>query len=330
MKFVTSSDWHLDSKGPVSRKDNWPDTMFAKLNQLAKLAIHVKAKGIICGGDIFNKDSRVDWRLMTRLLEWCLSLKNDGITVYAVPGNHDLKNDRYDSILSQPIGVLFSSGAVIDVSYNPVVIEESTGDVNPFTVVITGIPYPAACSMDAYKGLPTPVGDKSILVAHCFATLAGGDYFGEPILKYADLYLHPYDVFVFGHDHSDNGVVALQSDPGPIRLFINNGALSRGSISRENIERTVKCTLLELTREKTVAQEIKLNVRPVSEVFDLALKAQKDKEESHVEEFVMRLSHDLVETGDLDIQTRVDRMDLIPEVRKRVKIYITESEKEVS
>ncbi len=129
-------------------------------------------------------------------------------------------------------------------------------DPDDSRVFVVGVPYPAARHLSSYSDIPAPPAGRSILLAHCFATLDGGNYFGENILSYKDLYVLPYDVFIFGHDHSDHGVVALQAPGRPARHFVNIGALSRGSLSRENIERSPKCALVEATPSKSICSRV--------------------------------------------------------------------------
>jgi hypothetical protein len=167
---------------------------------------------------------------------------------------------------------------------------------------------------------------RAILLAHCFATRGGGSYFGEAIHAYEDLYSLPFDVFIFGHDHSDHGVVSLRAGSSPTRHFVNLGALSRGSLSRENIDRSVKCAIVEVSASKVSVQEVKLRVRPASEVFDLNLKAQKDRETQAVEEFVTQLSHSLVDSGQVSYLEKLKTMELSDDVLAKVQFYLSQAE----
>lgn len=323
MKFVTSSDWHLANKGPVSRKDDWMEAMFGKLEQLSSLAIAQRAHGIICGGDVFNKENRVDWHLLNRLIEWCFRLREHGIQVYGIPGNHDLKNDRYDSVGNQPIGLIFASKAMIDVSYNPVVLTDSEG----LKVSITGIPYPAAKFIDNYDRLPRVYADKHILVTHCFGTPDGGEYYGEPMVAYKHLFGLDYDVFVFGHDHSDNGVkVYRTTEPLKTAYFINNGAMSRGSISKDNVDRVVKCTLVDILRAAITVTELRMKVSPASEVFDLVLKHTREREEDRVSLFVESLVDDLKVSSEVDLMSKIGTLPIPEDVKARALAYLASAE----
>jgi len=117
MKFVSCNDLHISERNPVSRTDNYQEAIFAKLDQVKKLAVAVKARAVLIAGDIFHEKTRVPYSLTCRFLNWCTSIRVLGIDVVAIPGNHDLKNDRYDSLSGHPLGLLFKTGIIRDVSY---------------------------------------------------------------------------------------------------------------------------------------------------------------------------------------------------------------------
>lgn len=317
MKFVIANDIHLSLKAPSSRTDDYTNTILGKMNQLLTLAIKTKAVAILLAGDIFNEKTRVPTLLIYHLLRWCNQVKEAGIRIIAIPGNHDLSNDRYDSLPGQPLGLLFEFGIMEDCSFRTI----SIGDV-----AIVGIPYPAAKNRSSWDSLPSPPEPRKIVMGHCFATPTGGEYYGEPMLSYQSLAELPFDVFIFGHDHRDNGIYSVND-----KLFINVGGLSRGSQTRENISRDVKCALLEIDGgSPSRAFQIRLNYRPANEVFDLTLRAQKEREAEQIEKFVGQLDSDLIglDPKNFDFGERVKSMPLSDEVRVRVLAYLEAAEQQ--
>jgi uncharacterized protein YkuJ len=188
-------------------------------------------------------------------------------------------------------------------------------------VEISGIPYPAAKSLSSYGRLHRPASHRSILMSHCFALPTSGEYFGEPILAYSDLLEFPFGVFHFGHDHRDNGVTRLDD-----RWFINVGALSRGALSHENIGRDVKAAIVEFGDEGTKVIQVKLQYKPASEVFDLTLRAQKERERNDIEQFVAGLSQDLADISPVNFKEKLQAMEIPDKVRVRVLAYIDQAE----
>lgn len=317
MKFVLTNDIHLSHRGPQSRLDDWQEAIFGKLDQVAKVAIKTQAKGVCIAGDIFHHKSRIAYGTVLRLMVWAFELKRQGIEILTIPGNHDEVHDRLDSIESQPLGLLYASGAFRNVSYEPVRFGNA--------VSIVGVPYPDAMDLanfqKAAEARQRIEGGRALLMAHCFATPAGGTYFGQPMHRYADLMDLPFDVFHFGHDHSDHGV----AQAGTGQFFINIGSLSRGSLAQDDLKREVKIALVDFADTITVKQ-IKLKIAPVNEIFDLALKAQKDREHKEVEAFVGQLHNDLALAGPVSFKDRLGKMELPDTVRTRVVSYLDAAE----
>ncbi len=329
MKFVCLNDVHLSHRGPQSRLDDWQEAIFGKLDQVSKVAKKVGARAVCIAGDVFHHKSRIAYATVLRLMVWAFDLKAAGIDVLVIPGNHDEVHNRLDSIETQPIGLLFASGAFIDVSFGYKAyryFEPKPGDsaVAGPDVAILGMPFPDAMDLGNYqriadirKACPAP---RALLMAHCFATAQGGTYFGQPIHPYAAFNDLPFDVFHFGHDHSDHGVAQMGD-----KFFINIGSISRGSLAMDDLKREPKIALVEFGEAITVKQ-IKLKVAPVAEIFDLALKAQKDREKGEVEAFVGQLKDDLAVAGPISFKDRLGTMEIPEKVRTRVQSYLDSAE----
>lgn len=305
-------------KGPASRTDDFEQALFNKLEQVTALALKVGAAAVCIAGDLFHHKTRVPYATISKLLMWARRLQAAGIPVLVIAGNHDLQHDRLDSLPTQPLGVLLAAGAMIDVSYRPQWFDG---------VRVVGVPYPDAKDITAFARLLDNDRSPGILMAHCFATVEGGTYFGEHIHRYADFAALPYAVIHLGHDHTDHGVVQLGH-----QYFVNLGALSRGSLAEDEIMRAVKIALV--TFEPTTpegdtpvtVQQVKLKVAPAAEVFDLVLHAERQKERREIETFVTDLTSSLAETGPLDFYERLNTMELPDEVRRRVTAYIEAEE----
>jgi hypothetical protein len=211
-----------------------------------------------------------------------------------------------------------------NVSYAPVRYDGAPGDGSR-DVTIVGVPFPDAEKWEnfaraAEARLKECKEGRALLMAHCFATPQGGSYFGQPIHPYGLFNDLPFDVFHFGHDHSDHGVAQMGD-----KQFINIGSISRGSLAMDDLKREPKIALVEFGDTVTVKQ-IKLRVTAASEIFDLALKAQKDREKSEVEAFVGQLQDDLRVAGPVSFAARLGQMDLADNVRVKVQSYLDSAE----
>src|SRR5882724_8351150 len=103
-------DIHLSDTPPVSCTESYTDDLFDLLAHTVTLAREHNAV-TVWAGDIFHikGPTRNSHALVQRTIDIIQSYPNGNI--YVVPGNHDLSNDRLESIDSQPLGVLFKAGA---------------------------------------------------------------------------------------------------------------------------------------------------------------------------------------------------------------------------
>lgn len=331
MKFIAASDLHMADKAPASRIDaDFPEELFELLEQLLQAAIAVKAKAIAFPGDITHVRSRMGWATTTRLVSWCFRCKAAGIDVLAIPGNHDLLLNRYDTLPDTSLGLMFQIGAMINVSVtqgcDPKVYIE-----NGERVTVAGVPFPDAFSEAAWRlGLPQHPEVKSslIVLGHCFANTTAGSYFGDPVHSYSDL-LHASgaDYLVLGHDHTDRGVTrygGMYTRYGGMYV-IDLGALSRGTASADDVARDMKFAIIDTTA-RTVTQ-VRLNARPATALFDLDARGKIVKEREQVAAFVTQLQQDLQrQQAGTTIEQKMDGLNLPAQVRERVVAYIEAAE----
>jgi hypothetical protein len=177
--------------------------------------------------------------------------------LWVVPGNHDLTNDRLDSIdETQPLGVLFAAGAA-----HPLV-GWAFGD-NP----IYGVPwlqhFDSRTVTDAlanWRALNPPHG---LVVAHAPLYPPGSELPFEffPAEWWAEA-MGQRGTVHYGHVHAPHGIYQV----GDVR-FSNCGALSRGSLHEYNLTRPVQVALWESATDELTHLDVPH--RPAEEVFRL-------------------------------------------------------------
>lgn len=324
--IVCTNDWHLTARPPMSRTDDYITELLGLLDQIGKVADHVKADAIAVAGDFFHLKGQIPYWLLYHLWDWCRAR-----TVVGIPGNHDLVHNRLASLPDTVLGFLIRAGAVCNVSASPNVVGEPGFE----PVAIYGVPYPIAFELDEWKAAGrykeevaqrAGVNIRSLVMGHCFATPEGGDHFGEPVLKYRDLAALPFDAFHFGHDHSDHGVRFVNGKP-----FVNIGALARGTRSKEDLTRDVKCAVLSFREGHPVdVLQIKLDAKPAHELFDLQHHAERAAEETQVQAFVEQLAQDLassvITAPQQGLDSRVQSLGLPDAVYQRVMQYLAAAE----
>jgi len=121
----------------------------------------------------------------------------------------------------------------------------------------------------------------------------------------------------FGHWHKDQGIEVVGG-----KQFVNQGSVSRGSLVRENLERTPRISLVEFDGSDLRVTPIGLSVAPASEVFDLEKKALQERERHDIDQFIMRLISDGAVDPDATIEENVRGLDFADDVRSEALRYL--------
>ena len=208
---------------------------------------------VIWAGDIFHhkQPARTSHKLVLRAIE----AANEYRRLYIVTGNHDITNDRLESMSQQPLGVLLEGSRA----------HELDGWVEDLPVA--GIPWQQNWMNEG-------------AVDEAVGRLGTKDFSGKLIVTHAPIYppatadeqnwevLPAFDFvkamdgtgsIYYGHIHEDHGIYNVGGTQ-----FCNVGAISRGSLTEYNLSRQVKAALW--TPEDGFF-EIDLPAKPAEEVF---------------------------------------------------------------
>lgn len=249
-KILLVGDIHVSDKPPAMCTDSYTDDIIEMLRWVADYAVQIGADAVVWAGDIFHhkapmKNSHALVLKMIRVVQYYIER---GLDLQIVPGNHDIVNDRLESIhAQQPLGVLYAAGAkelhgwhetlplygvpwqqdwttntsaALDRAFHswrvdPWRFEKDTNALSRSDcLVVTHAPiYPPDL---VAKGVPFDLVD----------TRALADAMGNEGCLY------------YGHIHEDHGIFF---DGGV--SFANVGAISRGSLHEYNLERSIKVAL---------------------------------------------------------------------------------------
>jgi DNA repair exonuclease SbcCD nuclease subunit len=315
LSFLFRTDVHLADRGPASWKGDYQAEVLSSLEQVGRMARKYKVKAVLDGGDFFHVKAatRNSHGLVVKTADVHRAYP---CPTYAVEGNHDLAYNNLATVGKQPLGVMFSTGVFL-----PLRDEVFTGDGLQARVV--GVPYSPQRTLDELREIRKQDGDHYLVaVVHALAgeNPPGGveDFFNEPVFRYEDLvYDEGPDVWCFGHWHKDQGIVEVGG-----RRFVNQGALSRGALVKENLERTPKVALIEFSAEGISTGLVPLKVAPAAEVFDLERKERRDAESREIERFVERLQEDAKADPSESVEANVAALDFAPEVRDLALEYL--------
>jgi DNA repair exonuclease SbcCD nuclease subunit len=318
ISFVFRTDVHVADKGPASWKGDYSEEIWSNLEQVGQLAVKYGADAVLDGGDYFHVKtaSRNSHALIYRTAE---IHRGYPCPTYCVEGNHDITYNNLGSIERQPLGVLYASGIF---KHLRDVVFESEG----MRVRVVGVPYnPKQTLEDLLSIQKQPEDDYLVAVVHALAgenpPAKVEEFFGEPVFRYRDLVTPGGpDIFAFGHWHKDQGVVRIGN-----QQFVNHGALSRGSLTNENMSRTPNASLLEFTPERATVTVIPLRVLPAEEVFDVEQKERVETEGKSIDAFVERLQADVQFDSEESITDNLSRLDFASEVRELALGYLEQA-----
>lgn len=313
--FVFRTDVHVADRSPLSWKADYPAEIWSNLDQIGELAKAISADAVLDGGDYFHikAASRNPHALVARTAE---VHRKYVCPIHAIEGNHDLAYNSLDTVVKQPIGVLFASGV-----FQP--LRDVTFERGEVKVRVVGCPYDPFRTLDDLRAIRKKPGDQYLIaVVHALAgenpAEKAEDFFKEPVFRYRDLVsIDGPDIWMFGHWHKDQGIVEIEG-----KQFVNQGAVSRGALVRENTERTPQVAVIEALASGIRARAVKLIVPAASEVFDFERKEKQEAEVQRIDQFITQLDASLTTDPSLNIEGQVQTLDFADDVRQRALGYL--------
>lgn len=301
IRFITSSDEHVTNKdsNPGFRKDNYFESIIEKLIWQGEFARKFDADAVLRGGDLFHykESNKTTMATLSRLSSVHRSYH---CPTHSVSGNHDLSKNDMNSLPRQPLGVLFKSGVFSSLS-------DHRFHCGSMRVRVVGVDY--TVDLD-YGGLQEKVqkvdGDTyTIAFVHALASMAPSEkiqsFFNERIFDYRDLvYDGCPDVYIFGHYHKDQGI----QEHNCVK-FVNLGAVSRGALTFENIERRPKISSIICNSQGISVEEHEIPTKDASEIFDFEKKKNLEKERKNIDDFITKLKSDSKDVGNSSLSNLI-------------------------
>jgi exonuclease SbcD len=268
-KVMFVGDIHLMDKQPKNRLDDYSLAIRTKLIECFTVAEEMKVDAVVLLGDLFEV-YEVGPLLRNQTLDILKGVPNGNkpwsFPIYVCVGNHDL--DSSSNLEKTALGTLISAGYLIKTDYEP-------------SLGISFAHYHPSLDRDIKAGHLTT---SSAIIWVCHASISNKlDRFGEYTFLFEDTPLHPNTSLVIsGHIHHE--MKQTRSDG---KRFINPGAISRYSASRDNLEKDIEILILDYTLDGEILNEeyLKLkSAKPASEVFKLdEIKAAKDLKKDTLE-----------------------------------------------
>ena len=218
---------------------------------------------------------------------------------YSIVGNHDMVYNDLSTLSRQPLGVLFESKLFKRLT-------EQVFESGTLSVRVVGVDYTPSMTSQTLADLVKSKGHSyTVAVVHSLAEMAPAQrtqsFFNEEILDYRDLVFPGCpDVYVFGHYHKDQ---SIQEHLGV--KFVNLGAVSRGALTVENLDRKPKIALMKFDGSRFSIEEETVPHEDSSRVFDLERKQSTEAGRQSMEVFLDKLRSNASMVGGTDIRQRM-------------------------
>ena len=266
MKLLLIGDVHLSDTPPSARTDSYAQDILDKLSWIVDFANSQEVDAIVQLGDMFHikTPSRTSHWLVQRTSD---VLERSKAHVYVVPGNHDMRHDRLDSLPSQPLGSLA-------LSPNIDVVDRISWKHRFFAVPYT----------EDKEDFETALGVASskacrLVVAHA-SIFPPGVHPPYPHWNADDLETYGIPL-AYGHIHEPHGSYEVNGT-----WFCNNGAISRGSLHEETLNRDLAVTIFDDSMEGNPFIRIPIPYRPAEEVFKLDVRQEKQDKVARLDDFL--------------------------------------------
>lgn len=300
--LIYTTDNHLRDKKPIKRKDEYLVSQFTKFEAVLKHAQN-KDAGVVCAGDLFDVPEFSEKR-MSILID---ILNKYDVEIFAVFGQHDVKNHNMKYWKESPLGILILTDYVSLLTHKPTKYKGY---------------HLYGCSWN--EEICIPKTKKNILVIHDLIVKEDPLFEGQENFEYAeDLILDfpEYDFFLCGDNH------ARFSKKTSKQLLLNAGSMMRNR--KDQITHIPAFGEINLTTGKY--KWIKYPQKAAEDVFNIEqLEREKEieKEKKDFSELVSKIKnkrdrHDFKKT----LNNIMKKSKVTVEIKNTVSALIKEVER---
>ena len=318
VRLVSSSDEHLADLAPGFRKDDYRGAILSKLEWQGNFAERFLANAFLRGGDFFHVKA-ANKTTMRTVAKAARLHRRYSCPTFAMAGNHDMTNNDPTTVSGQPLGVMLESHV-----FN--LLKDQTFEDGSMKVRVVGVEYTTDLDVDGMQALVKKKDENyTVAFVHALAAMAPEEkiqnFFHERIFDYRDLVFEGCpDVYIFGHYHKDQGIV----DHLGVK-FVNLGAISRGALTFENLERKPKIASLKFNSQGISVEEHIVPHADAASVFDLDLKKKLESERRSLNEFISQLRSNAAMASDDGLESRKKELDKFPEDVRKLALELLEA-----
>lgn len=284
-------DCHLKAASPISRLDNYPTAILNKLLYLAGVAKNENCTTMLLLGDVF--DSPVtSLPYLADVINTFKKISEYGITVYTIVGNHDIKNNRMDSLPGTALGILISTGYV----------KLAPRDLIIDSTVFRCFHYPEtiekAMQDERYQ----------VCVAHLYYEFSlANDSLHEDDVKQLN-----YDAIVLGHYH-----VPCDTETIGNTLLYRPGSLSRSTSEPYNKLRTPRALIFNCVNHKAIYLETVCS--PAEKVF--VQQIENDQQIFSMKDLIQFITTSY-SSSDMNVREYFGNLDIPYVCREKIAKYL--------
>jgi len=303
--FLLLSDIHLSDRPPANCTESYTDDLFELLEHSVKLAEEHNAV-TVWAGDIFHikGSARNSHGLVQRTIDIVKAYPKE---LFIVPGNHDLANDRLESISTQPLGTLFKAGAKMLKGWHkegePIYGVPWLQRFNDVTVSNALEKYAKHSWSDS----------RHLVITHAPLYPPGKElpyeYFSTKQWAY---HMDNQGSVFYGHVHDPHGVYEVDGV-----TFCNNGSLSRGALTESHISRDVVATLWSSINGQF--STLPLPYKPAEQVFKLEEAVALKQRKVRLDDFLDSIGYNSIEMTSIDaVIAHIKTLNLEPELEQTI------------
>ncbi|MFZ3171933.1 MAG: metallophosphoesterase [Carboxydocellales bacterium] len=291
MKLLYLTDTHYRGTNPEARTDDFPAAIRAKIREIHEIAKRENVRGILHGGDLFNRPDVA----LSVLGEMELLIMESPAPWYVTPGSHDMVGYNTGTLPRTALGHAIQLGFVKVLGKDPLVMADG--------IHITAAAFDWTIDKDIAHYQPVRRQDCRVHIHIAHGMLLDHDAPFDHFL--IDDIQTDADVILTGHYHPGFGVIKRRG-----KIFCNPGAVARQDASMAELDRIPNVALIEITNGTMDVRLIPLkSARPGTEVLSREHLEAAAERENTMADFVSLLE-----------KTGIDRMLDIAELLQKLAL----------
>ncbi len=244
MKLLFFTDTHIKATNPISRTDDYLNTVECKFNEVREIVKDEKIDYVLHGGDLFDRPD-VPVRIVGKFAN---ILKSYDVPIFMISGNHDIFGHNPSTVERSMIGLLNTLNIITLINKDePIILKGSN-----IVVQLSGAPYIYDIDSnfkDYYFPKRLDNMDYHIFMIHSFLL-------DKPFINTVSHTLIDEvkdvdaDIVLSGHYHTGFGIKEYND-----RYFINPGSLLRTNSSIPEMNRIPEVIIIDLGKDGITIKE---------------------------------------------------------------------------